>query len=405
MRRGHVLCLGARPETLEAARRREIAVVDIQRPGVGALREGQAGVLVDFTQDAELDAVVDALRHEHSIIGAVSMAEAGLVPAARQRERLGLAGHGPKVSETLRDKAAMRAVIANVPSLVRVAARVVTGEPSAIEFAAEVGYPVVVKPVNGAASLGVHAVADETELRVAMAELRSVENDELRPSRLQFDFSGCLLEEFVEGPEYSVECFSFAGRHVVLGVTEKTVGAGFVEHGHTFPARCTPSVRQVLSSATVDFLTTVGVTDGPSHTEMKMTSRGPAVIESHDRPGGDRIVDLVGLATGFDFEEATLSWAVGAMEPLAGPPAGSRAAATAFLSATRGRVQALTGLERAQNVEGVVDVRFLVDEGTFVGVGNGNLDRVAQAVAVATSSARARRAAEASIRALGVRVS
>ncbi|WP_456786203.1 ATP-grasp domain-containing protein [Cellulomonas sp. P5_C5] len=398
----HLLVLGARPETLEAARRLGIAVIDVQRPDVVGGRQDATTVVVDFTQDALLDAAVDDLRARRTIGAVISMTEAGLVPAARQRARLGLSGHGAAVSATLRDKAAMRAAIADVPSLVHVASRVVADEPAALGFAREVGYPLVLKPVDGAASIGVFGVHDDDELVAALGLLRAVEADLERPGRRQFGITGHLLEVLVAGPEYSVECFSFAGRHVVIGVTEKAVGPGFVERGHLFPARCTPDQRAVLSGAAVDLLTAVGVTDGPSHTEVKLTPRGPAIIESHDRPGGDRIVDLVALATGFDLEESALAWAAGLLEPLAGTPEVRQAAATAFVSAEAGTVRSLGGLAAAEQVAGVVDARFLVEEGATVGSGNGNLDRVAQVVAVGATAARARRSADAAAAALSV---
>ncbi len=89
-----------------------------------------------------------------------------------------------------------------------------------------------------------------------------------------------------------------------------------------------------------ELLDAVGLADGPSHTEVKLGEDGRVtVVETHNRPGGDGIADLVQLTTGVDWRRAALGWAVGERLPAAGEPPGAPDAGT-----TAGRaVAASTG--------------------------------------------------------------
>ncbi|GAB3274745.1 ATP-grasp domain-containing protein [Kineosporia babensis] len=379
--------LGAAPVTLAAVRHLGIDIVDVQHPDRA---EKASELVVDYTDDLAFDAEMDRLAAGRGLARVISLTESGLVPAARQRERLALPGHGPAVSQLLRDKGAMRQALASVPGLVPVRAAVVHSADELPEVAQKIGYPVVLKPVNGAAGIGVHLVSDPTGLLEAA---RRHEELQSRTGPAQLHLRGLLVEEYLDGPEYSVEAFSFAGRHVVLGITEKTTGAGFVETGHVFPARLPAEHSAALGEAVQRILDAVGLTDGPSHTEMRLTATGPALIESHDRPGGGRIVDLVALSTGFALDAAAVAWAAGTLEPLTTAPVPARAAATAFVLAPEGEVLETTGLEEVRQMPGVVDAQFLVKTGQWVGSGQGNLDRVAQVLTVDTNGARARRTA------------
>ncbi|MGH3329720.1 MAG: hypothetical protein ACRDPJ_00315, partial [Nocardioidaceae bacterium] len=79
-------------------------------------------------------------------------------------------------------------------------------------------------------------VRDRTEVDVVAERFRSLGDEDWAVGDLAFadSFDEFLMEEFLDGPEISVETLTFDRRHVVVAVTDKeTGGPGFVEIGHS----------------------------------------------------------------------------------------------------------------------------------------------------------------------------
>ncbi|GAA1856357.1 ABC transporter substrate-binding protein [Myceligenerans crystallogenes] len=390
---GRVVVVGGRYETLAAAADAGIDVIDVQHPTVPVADIGPGRVehiVADYTDDEVLGELAARDPRLAGAAGALSLTEPGSVPAAHLRAALGVPGHGPEVASTLRDKLAMREALASTAYGLR-HARVAT--PGDLRRAGEEwGFPFIVKPADGTASVGVELIGGPADIEPAWARLAALAGSD-RPYAELFGFATFLAEEFVDGPEYSVEAFSVAGEHVVLGVTEKITDDGFVESGHIFPARIDEIARKALTEATTAVLDALGVSDGPTHSEFRLGAGGPALIESHDRMGGDRIFDLIRLATGFDIEQATVLRAAGLLRRPFEPPAVVRSAATRFLAA-RQDVRSVGLDDSGTRVAGYVDHAFAVPQARPGGTGNGNWDRLGQVVTVGGDGDAALAAAE-----------
>lgn len=180
----------------------------------------------------------------------------------------------------------------------------------------------VAKPVDGFGSTSIALVEDIDDLP---ADRRT---------------AATLLEQFAEGREFSVEALSAGGRHTVMGIAEKGTTDGFIEVSHMMPPPSLDARRQrLVAHAVGELLDAIGLTDGPSHTEVMVDGDKVVVIETHTRLGGDGIADLVRLTTGVEWRRAALGWAVGA--GVRRDPATAAAAATVFLTAKPGRVTAV----------------------------------------------------------------
>lgn len=122
---------------------------------------------------------------------------------------------------------------------------------------------------------------------------------------------GVLVEEYLAGPEISVECATFQGVTTALAVTRKDIGFApyFEETGHTVTAGdpLLPHVAPIAAQA----VRALGITDGVQHVEMRLTSTGPRIIEVNARIGGDLIGTLVHLATGLDLPRIAADIACG----------------------------------------------------------------------------------------------
>jgi S-sulfo-L-cysteine synthase (3-phospho-L-serine-dependent) len=135
---------------------------------------------------------------------------------------------------------------------------------------------------------------------------------------------------------------------------------------------------------------------GPAHTEIRLGTRGPVVIEVNPRLAGGRIPTLVRLASGLDLIGATVDAVTGAGRAL--PEPGPGHASIRFLVAPRaGRIRRTGGVAAAVAVPGVVDVGFTARPGQLVGGTGSFLDRIAHVITAAATGNAARTAAESAL--------
>ena len=164
--------------------------------------------------------------------------------------------------------------------------------------------PLIVKPVDRSGSRGITKITDKTQL-----------NDAIRIAEsLSFD-KKAMVEEFIEGKEYSVEYISYRGTHTFLALTEKftTEAPHFIETGHIQPAYVSPVILEKIQSIVSHALDSLKIQNGASHSEIKINTDGAIkIVEIGGRMGGDCIgSDLVQISTGFDFVKMVIDIALG----------------------------------------------------------------------------------------------
>jgi len=168
----------------------------------------------------------------------------------------------------------------------------------------EMHFPLIVKPTDRSGSRGITKVTEVSQ--IAEAVERSVEN-----SFEKF----AIIEEYIEGDEYSCECISYMGEHRILAVTKKytTGNPHYIETGHLEPAPLEECVCQKIYEIIPKALDALQIKNGASHPEFKVTPEGEVrIIEIGSRMGGDCIgSDLVHLSTGYDFVKMVIETALG----------------------------------------------------------------------------------------------
>jgi biotin carboxylase len=385
---GTLLVVGGRLDTIKKARGLGLDVVLIQHRDhfvAESVQLAKAVIVADYTDWALIRPLVVAAHEAYRFSKVVTLTEPGLEPAGRINDLFDLGQNPFQVAHLLKDKLAMRrhlAALGGPAAAASVAAVEVTGEADLRAFGERHGYPFIVKPAEVTASVGVHKVAGPEQIPGVWQAVQALrERTDLLWGPF-FDVGPHLAEEYLDGPEYSVEAFSFDGRHVVVAITEKlTDPDGFLELGHAQPARLAERDRAALVDCTGTFLDAVGLRQGASHTEIKLTAGGPKVIEGHNRIGGDRIVDLLEAAYGVDFELLTVGWPFGLVEPLLQPPPLVRAAATRFIVAEPGTVVGVDGVDEVRAHPDVLALDVTAAPGTIVGH-TSNWDRCGQVIAV-----------------------
>ncbi|MGW0703015.1 ATP-grasp domain-containing protein [Streptomyces sp. NPDC002867] len=261
--------------------------------------------IADLHQFTAVCASAERLARRWDLAGIVTFDEYLLTTSARLAEYLSLPGNTSTAVAAARDKATSRQLFASadVPSA---AFTWVHSMEAAAAAAERIGdYPVVLKPVSHAGSMGVVRVDAITDLPACWAI--ACESAEHQGPEGQ----GVLLEEYLEGPEISVETVTERGGTTAVAVTHKSLGFApyFMETGHVVTA-CDPLLKSVAPTAAAA-LRAIGITHGVSHVEMKLTKSGPRLIEVNARLGGDRIGELVRYATGIDLAKAAADLALG----------------------------------------------------------------------------------------------
>ena len=128
---------------------------------------------------------------------------------------------------------------------------------------------------------------------------------------------------------------------------------------------------------------------GTPREPIRLTADGPRVIESHNRVPGGRIMDLVKRVYGVDLELYAVGGPFGLVPELPGRPIAHGAAATRFLLAEAGVVTAVTGLDEARALDGVLDVQLPFAVGDEIPVVEDNFYRIGQVVCTAGDTAGA----------------
>lgn len=216
-------------------------------------------------------------------------------------ERMGLTGNSEESSLKSTNKYLMREAFAK------------SGDPSPKSYlidektdiqAIDISFPVIVKPTDRSGSRGICKLESEEGMNMAVKDAMS-----------QSFESKALIEEYVEGEEYSVEYISCNGKHYFLALTKKyTTGAPhFIETGHMEPALVNKDVLEKIKRIVSHALDTLEIKFGASHSEIKIDHDGMIkIIEIGARMGGDCIgSDLVYYSTGYDYLKMVIQIACG----------------------------------------------------------------------------------------------
>ncbi|MDH6125380.1 pyridoxal-phosphate dependent enzyme [Kitasatospora sp. GP82] len=321
-------------------------------------------------------AILDRFRREE-LAGVATTSEFYVPAVAELTAWLGLAGNPAQAVATCREKGALREALAAAGVHQPRFAFLAEGfGPQDVRAAVEaVGLPCVVKPVDDSGSNGVLRCESAEEVgRQAESILAPVTNGRGLPTARRV-----LVEEYLDGPELSVELF---GADHLLGITDKQVTGEpyFVETRHLFPAELAPPLAEQITDTVRRAVAAAGLVLGASHTEVKLTPDGPAIIEINPRLAGGMIPELIRLATGVEPLEQQLRAAGGLPAEL--EPSLHRHAGIRFLTAGYpGVLDRITGCEEARAVPGIAQVTITAKAGSDVTPARNAYDRLGYLIA------------------------
>lgn len=244
---------------------------------------------ISFT---EKDEILRICR-EIGIDGITSFSLESAVPTVNYiAQNMGLIGNGDLVNSWVGKKDIMRKILTENKIGYSPKFKLIHSEKELEKI--NIPFPIIVKPDDGGGSKGVSLVNNKEELIAAYRY--STENSRSKK---------VIIEEYVEGPEISVEYISYKGKHHYIAITDKTTSGApyFVELKHEQPTQLPEDIILKVKHVVEKALSILGIKNSPSHTEIKINKDGiPTIIEIGPRMGGGHITsDLVYISTGYDF--------------------------------------------------------------------------------------------------------
>lgn len=234
-------------------------------------------------------------------------------------------------------------------------------------------FPVIVKPRDNSGSRGVKLCRTKEELDTSMKEALEV-------SRMDT----VLVEEYIEGKEYSIESLHYDGKSEVIQFTEKrtTEFPYNVELGHIQPADISEENKQKIREIICKIGGALNFENCPSHTELKINERGIFVIETSPRLGGDYITStLTPLSTGINLEDELLRISLG--KKTSPKSTVSNYVGIRFFSFPEGSiVKGIPDKKRIMDMPNVVDFSFRLREGDVVRNITSSLNRYGHIIAL-----------------------
>ena len=289
---------------------------------------------------------VEVLKRRHGqpdrIIGIL---EPLMVQMAEARERYGVPGTRAKTAALFRDKASMKDAL-RAAGLPVARHRLVTSDADAKAFAAEVGFPMVLKPPAGMGAKATFRVTSEETL------LRAV-------SGMRVDASSPVLaEEFLRGREFSMETVTVGGKPRVHSISHylppclEVLENPWIQWVCLLPKELDAPVYEKARKMGFAAVEALGLDDGMTHMEWFERADGTLAIgEIAQRPPGANISLMTGLAHGIDPYRA---WARAVVDgELDAPWHRKYAVGCAFLRGMgQGRIVSVTGVHEAHEAVG-----------------------------------------------------
>jgi len=239
-------------------------------------------------------------------------------------------------------------------------------------------FPVVVKPTDSMGARGVRLVHRSEDLPASLADA------------VGFSLTGrAIVEEYIDGPEFSVDAIVRDGQLIRCGLADRTIvfPPTFVEIGHTFPSTAPVVVQEAVWNEFERGVRALGLNWGAAKGDVKFSpSRGPVIGEIASRLSG-------GYMSGWTYPltsgRSAVLWAV---ETALGLPLSKQPDEVSLPVAERawiglpGRIKAIHGVDQARDLPGVKDLFLLVAPGTKTVFPRNNVEKLGNVIVAGTQA-------------------
>lgn len=348
----------------------DVVVVDMNPDAVGFK---VPGIEKEIISTIDIQAVISAAKR-HRIDGIMTLAtDMPMRTVAAVAKEMNLIGIDEETALKATNKAEMRKALQvnNVPIP---KFYVVSNKDEYKDVVKQFNVPFIVKPADSSGSRGIFEVKD-------------IHNEDLIVEAYEYchPFSrvgDVVVEEYMEGPEVSVETLTVNGECHVIQITDKlTTGAPhYVEMGHSQPTMLSKEIAEQISKVAKAANKAIGIKNGPSHTEIIVTKQGPKIVELGARLGGDNITThLVPLSTGVDMVECCIKIALGEIPDI--KKKWNKGSAIRYFEQHAGVIDSIEGVDKAEEIDGVQQISIVHGVGEKVTEINSSGERMGFVIA------------------------
>lgn len=305
-------------------------------PNAVGLQYADKQICANITNEEEMVAIakqeqIDGVIHPCS--------EVSMNVMGRIHDELNLSGVSRKQAVVATNKHLMREAFkkGDAPSPVSILAK--SAEDAWEHFCNDFQTNAILKPSRNSGSRGIAKV----ERGISKKEFVCLYDIALEESR----DNSVLIEQFIEGPEFSVEIIVWEGKVNVLTVTDKktTEAPHFVELGHNQPSCFPEETVALIKDAAVRGVKALGVDKCACHAEVKVQDGKAYLMEIGARMGGDFISTvLTRLSTGIDMVAAAIDCALN-IEPDLTPKAAPQGVCIRYFCPKPGKLVSISNTE------------------------------------------------------------
>lgn len=362
-----------------------------------AIGFSEPGVKREVVSTIDIPAVLEVAKR-HRVDGVMTLAsDMPMRSVAAVASALNLPGISQDCAIKATDKAEMRKALeaagVPIPKFFRAAS-----EEEFWTATSKLTPPFMVKPADSSGSRGIFKIEPQKNDQASLASAYAYSRSASRSGVV-------VVEEFMEGPEVSVETLTVDGVCHVIQITDKrTTGAPhFVETGHSQPSMLPETIKEEIRKAAIAANAAIGITSGPSHTEIIVTKDGPKIVELGARLGGDCITThLVPLSTGVDLVRSCIEIALG--ETPAFLPTLHKGSAIRYFPQHAGKVLAIDGLKEAEKLPGIKQISIVHGVGETITEITDSASRMGFVIAQGESAQEAVDRCEAALQQLDIKI-
>ena len=355
----------------------QVIAVDMNPDAIGFKEKN---VISEVISTIDIDAVLQVAK-KHKINGIMTLAsDMPMRTVAIVAKELNLIGISEETAIKATNKVKMRDALYenNVPCPVYFKVNEKEEYKKSVNQIKNMNCKCIVKPADNSGSRGIYLISnyEENEIDTAFKYSKKYSRD-----------GDILVEEYMEGPEVSVETLSIDGKCNVIQITDKlTTGAPyFVEMGHSQPSELDIETKKKIKEIAIAANHAIGIENGPSHTEIKITQNGPKIVELGARLGGDNITThLVTLSTGVDMVECCINIALGKKADF--KIKYNKGSAIKYFNQNAGKIISINGIKEASTIEGVQQIVLLDSIGSHINEIKSSNDRIGYVIANADNA-------------------
>ncbi|QPJ62897.1 MAG: ATP-grasp domain-containing protein [Candidatus Nitronauta litoralis] len=348
-------------------------------------------VVTDYNPDAEgmkladfpivvstrnINLTVNAARQFHRSIpidGAMTVGTDASLTVAAVANALNLPGIPTEVAERSTDKIKMRRCLKSagvpVPGFTAV-----TTLDEARRIVDATTLPLVIKPCDNMGARGVKKINQPDDLPSAFQEAK------------ESSISGNLiLEEYMEGPEFSLDAIIYDGEITITGVADRhiTREPWFVEEGHTMPSNAPRNILDEVEQTFLAAIRALGINHGAAKGDIKMTAEGAKIVEVASRlSGGWMSAHTYPLSSGVNLIRAGIEVALG-QAPSDLKPKHEMVAVERSIIPPAGKILSIRGVDEAMKIRGVREIILMKEPGDSVGDLRSNMGKTGYVITTA----------------------